>query len=54
MFKRNEIYIVLIVKSSDDECNSGGHFADTKTRESASQSHRPAGLNFQQPSFVLY
>lgn len=43
MFKRNEIYIVLIVKSSDDECNSGGHFADTKTRESASQSHRPAG-----------
>ena len=45
MFKRNETYIVLIVKSSDEECNSGGHFGDTKTRESASQSHRPAGLN---------
>lgn len=43
MFRRNEVYIVLIVKSSDEECNSGGHFGDTKRRESASQSHRPAG-----------
>ncbi|KAK2573635.1 SID1 transmembrane family member 1 [Acropora cervicornis] len=43
MFKRKEIYIVLIVKSSDEECNSGGHFGYTKTHESASQSHRPAG-----------